>query len=97
MSKTLDYTPSLFQDIIENFEDYFQLGWTVCGAQDPAVIYLGEGFGEKYPELKKYSIVRVIDKYLNEWSSDTLLEFSNKEMTDEEYKLYEEFIAEEDK
>lgn len=93
--KTLDYTGDLYSDICESFVDYFQTGWTVCGAQDPAVIYIGDKFGKKYPELASFSVVRVIDKYLNEWSSATLLEFSNRDMTDQEYVWYEEVMKEE--
>ena len=97
MSKvTLDYTPELYADICEDYADYHQLGWTVCGAQDPAFIYLGEGFAKKHPELAEYSIVRVIDKYLNEWNSATLLEFSNQDITDEEYARYEEVMQEQE-
>lgn len=92
----LDYTGELFDDITNHFTDYYQTGFTVCGAQDPSVWYLGNGFYEKHPELKEYSIVRVIDKYLNEWSSATLLEFSNNDLTDEEEKLYEDIIKEEE-
>lgn len=93
---TLDYTKELYNDICYDYAEYFQTGWTVCGAQDPAVIYIGEGFKKKHPELKEYSTVRVIDKYLNEWSSATLLEFSNNNITDEEYELYNAIIDEEE-
>lgn len=96
MNITLDYTEELYTDICEDFGDYFQTWYTVCGAQDPAIIYLGDGFGKKHPELKDYTVVRVIDKYLNEWSSATLLEFSNKDVTDEEYAMYEKLMKEEE-
>lgn len=89
---TLDYTEELYYDIVEEYLDYFQTGWTICGAQDPAFIYLSDGFRAKYKDLAKYEFVRVIDKYLNEWSSATLLEFSNKPMTDKEYEQYEEVL-----
>ena len=96
-STTLDYTPELYSDICDSFLDHHQTGWTVCGAQDPAVIHLGEAFAKKHPELAEYSVVRVIDKYLNECNSATLLEFSNEDMTVAEYKAYEQVIEEEDK
>lgn len=92
MSETLSYTPELYADICASMADYFQTGWTVCGAEDPAVINLGQEFAEKHPELAKYTVVRVIDKYVSPWHSDTLLEFSNAEITDEEYLLYEEVM-----
>lgn len=87
---TESYTPELYADICESMTDYFQTGWTVCGAEDPAVLRLGEEFVEKYPEFVDYTIVRVIDKYVSPWKSDTLLEFSNDDITEEEYALYEE-------
>lgn len=95
-SKTLDYTPELYSDICDSFLDHHQIGWTVCGAQDPAVIHLGEAFAKQHPELAEYAVVRVIDKYLNAWNSATLLEFSNKDITDEEYALYEEIMQEQE-
>lgn len=93
---TLEYNPELYGDIMDSFYDYFITGYTVCGAQDPAVIYLNNQFGRKHPSLAKYSVVRVINRFLNAWNSETLLEFSNKEITDKEYKWYEEIIAEEE-
>ncbi len=95
-SKTIDYNPEFYQDIMDNFADYYQTWWTVCGAQDPAVILLNEEFGKVYPSLAKYSTVRVIDRFLNEWSSETLLEFSNEDITDAEYEAYEKLMEEED-
>lgn len=92
--EVVDYTPELYGDVCDNMLDYFQTGWTVCGAEDPAVISLGEEFGEKHPELAGYTTVRVIDRYVSPWKSDTLLEFSNSDITDEEYKLYEELVDE---
>lgn len=88
MSETLSYTQELFDDACECALDFFQIGWTVCGAEDPAVMTLSVGFGERHPELAGYSVVRVIDKYVSPWRSDTLLEFSNIEITDEEYLLW---------
>lgn len=94
--KTFDYTEELWGDIMDSFTEYHMTGYTVCGAEDPAVIYLGDGFKLKHPSLAEYSVVRVIDKYLNEWNSDTLLEFSNDDITDEELQQYEEICKEED-
>ncbi len=95
-SVTLDYTPELYREICDAYYDVYQTGWTVCGAQDPAVIYLGDQFGVNHPELAKYGIVRVIDKFLNSWNSATLLEFSNEEMTEKEYEMHEEVMTEEE-
>ena len=96
-SITVDYTPELYDKVMEHMIDYHMTGLTVCGSKDPAVVYLNDEFGEIYPSLNGYSVVRVIDRFLNEWSSETLLEFSNEDMTDAEYKLYEEVMEEEDK
>ena len=84
-----EYDRDLFDDICDTAVDYHQTGWTVCGAEDPGVIILGPGFGEIHPALAGYTVVRVIDKYVNANKSDTLLEFSNRDITDEEYLLYE--------
>jgi len=92
--KTVDYTPELFADVTANMLDYMQTGWTVCGAEDPAVITISREFGELHPDLKGYSVVRVIDRYVNSNKSATLLEFSNKEMTDAEYSQYDEITGE---
>lgn len=94
--KTLDYYPELYNEIMDNHLEYYQIGWTVCGAQDPAVIVLNEEFGKLHPSLAEYSVVRVNNVYLNAWNSDTLLEFSNKDMTDEEYADYEKIMNDED-
>ena len=96
-SMTIDYIPELYDKVMDCMGDYFMTGWTVCGAEDPAVIYLNDEFGKIYPTLKEYSVVRVIDRFLNSWSSETLLEFSNEDMTDEEYERYDEVMKEEDK
>ena len=96
-SMTIDYTPELYGKVMDCMGEYFMTGWTVCGAEDPAVIYLDDEFGKIYPTLKEYSVVRVIDRFLNSWSSETLLEFSNEYMTDEEYERYDEVMKEEDK
>ena len=94
MSEIFEYEPDMFGDVMDSALDYHQTGWTVCGAEDPAVITLGKEFGEMHPALAGYEFVRVIDKYVNPNKSDTLLEFSNRDMTDEEYGLYEELVEE---
>ena len=96
-SITIEYTPELYQDICKDYGDYFQTGYTVFGALDPAFIYLGEDFGKRNPKLAEFRYVRIIDRFLNSWNSETLLEFSNEDVTDAEYKLYEEVMEEEDK
>lgn len=96
MSETWDYDSDLFGDVMDSAVDYYQTGWTVCGAEDPAVITLGKEFGEMHPALAGYTTVRVIDKYVGPNKSDTLLEFSSEEMTDEEYRLYEELVEAEE-
>lgn len=92
----LDHTKELYNDICSNMLDYRQIGYTVCGSQDPAVIYLDDSFGEIYPELKKYRIVRVKEKFLNAWNSETFLEFSSDPMTNQEYDDYEKIMDEDD-
>lgn len=92
MAEIVSHSPELFGDILDNAVDYHQTGWTVCGAEDPAVIHLGPDFGKKHPALAEHSVVRVIDRYASPWHSDTLLEFSSNEITDEEYALYEEVM-----
>jgi hypothetical protein len=87
-SKTVDYSEDLYGKIMENMADYNQTGETVCGAQDPAVISLNEPLAE-FPE---FTMVRVVDRYINPWNSSTLLIFSNVAITDEEYTDYERFV-----
>ena len=94
---TVPYTAELYQDICESYLDYHQTDWTVCGAQDPAVIHLGSQFAVKHPEWAPYAIVRIKERYLNAWNSATLLEFSNEEMTDQEYDDFEKVMEEEEK
>ena len=89
--ETIEYSKELYQDIMENNLQYLGIGHTVCGAEDPAIIYLGEEFKKKYPQFAKYKVVRVIDKYINSWRADTLLEFSNKTMTPKEQDLWYNF------
>jgi hypothetical protein len=84
---TLDHTPALYADICESMSDYHMTGWTVCGAEDPAVIELGPGFGTKHPELAGHAMVRVIDRYVNCARSETLLEFSSTPITAQEQEL----------
>lgn len=92
MSEIVGYTPELFGEVMDSALDYYQTGWTVCGAEDPAVISISEEFGEKHPGFESYTTVRVIDQYVSPWHSDTLLEFSSNDITDEEYLLYEEVM-----
>ena len=91
---TWEYDRDTFDDVLEHALDYHQIGWTVCGAEDPAVISLGEKFFEIHPALTGFTTVRVIDKYVSPWKSDTLLEFSDRDITDEERKLYEDLMEE---
>lgn len=93
-SETLPYTPTLYADICESQADYHMIGWTVCGAEDPAVIQLGPEFGIKHPELSQHTTVRVIDRYVNCAQSETLLEFSSTPPTDAELALADQ-VAEE--
>lgn len=90
MTKTVDYTRELFDDVMDNMVDYHQIGETVCGAEDPAVVSISEAFIDKYPEFKGFTTVRVIDQFVNPWKSDTVLEFSDRDITDAEYAQYEE-------
>lgn len=93
-SETLPYTPTLYADICESQADYHMIGWTVCGAEDPAVIQLGPEFGIKHPELSGFTVVRVVDQYVNCAKSNTLLDFSNTPITDAEQALADQ-VAEE--
>lgn len=90
--ENIPYNSQIFNDICEDYADYRQTGFTVCGAEDPAVIYLGEEFKNKYPRLSKYGVVRVIDQYVNPWVSNTIFEFSNKDITDEEQIMSERIL-----
>lgn len=94
-SLTVDYTPELYEEIMDSFGESWLQGYTVCGQQDPAVIELGDHFIDTHPQFEDYTYVRVIDKFLNSWNSATLLEFSNHELTDEEYETYEDILKEE--
>lgn len=89
-SKTVDYSQELYVDVMVNMTDYHQTGWTVCGAQDPAVIHISNLSADKYPELTSYGVVRVIDRYMGPNRSETLLVFSNEAITPDEYARYEE-------
>lgn len=92
--ETLDYTPALYSDICESMADYHMTGWTVCGAEDPAVIELGTEFGVKHPELSELTVVRVIDRYVSSTRSETLLEFSSVPITAQE-QAWADQVAEE--
>jgi hypothetical protein len=89
---TMTYTPELYADICESMADYHMTGWTVCGAEDPAVIELGPEFGAKHPELAGHTVVRVIDRYVNPSHSETLLEFSSAPLTAQEQALADEVL-----
>lgn len=93
MSKTAIYSAELYADIMANMEDYYQTGETVCGAEDPAVITLSPTFADKHPEYAGYGVVRVVDRYVSPWSSDTELVFSNDPLTADEYRQYEETVG----
>lgn len=86
-SKTVDYNATLYGQIMDNMADYHQTGETVCGAQDPAVITLRE-------PVDGFTVVRVVDRYRNANASDTLLVFSNVEITEEEYADYDKLMDE---
>lgn len=92
--KELKYSQELYADIMAHAAEYFQTSETVCGAEDPAVIELLESFIRKHPELAGYSFVRVVDRYVSPWKSDTLLVFSNEGITPAEYAWYEEMMGE---
>lgn len=92
--KTVRYTPELFAEVMEHQLDYWQLGETVCGAEDPAVITISEEFSVKHPEFKGLTFVRVIDRYVSPWKSDTFLEFSTRDITSDEYQTYDELAGE---
>ena len=89
---TLNYTQELMTDIFDSNLEYYQTGFTVCGAEDPAVVYLGEAFKKKYPALKDYTVVRIVDTFISAWVSKTTIKFSNKKITKAEYKLYEKIV-----
>ena len=95
MEKTVPYSEELYSAVMESMLDYWQLGETVCGAQDPAVITVSEELGKQYPEFKGLSVVRVIDSYVSPWKSETTLEFSNTEITGTEYQAADDYLREE--
>lgn len=86
----MDYSPELFEAVMENMIDYYALGETVCGAEDPAVISVTDELGRLHPELAGLTTVRVTEKYVSAWKSDTFLEFSSQDITDDEYAQYGE-------
>lgn len=88
--ETVDYTAELFAKVMENMADYYQMGETVCGAEDPAVITLTkpvEGF-------ETFTVVRVTNRAVSAWKSDTFLQFSNDGLTDDEYRQFDELMDE---
>lgn len=91
---TVEYSAELFADIMECMLDYWQLGETVCGAQDPAVITVSEKLAVFHQELRGYTVVRVKEQYVNSSRSDTFFEFSNREITSTEYQIADEFTGE---
>lgn len=86
MTKTVDYDRQMFDDMLTDPAEYIQTGETVCGAEDPAVIELSDTFRARYPEYADYHFVRVIDRFVNANSSDTLFEFSNRPVSESEYE-----------
>lgn len=90
MTKTVDYSSELYGQVMDNMADYHQTGETVCGAQDPAVVALRKPLAE-FPE---YTMVRVTERYVSPWQSNTFLEFSNEELTDLEYERYDTYMDE---
>lgn len=92
--KTVPYSPELFQDVLAHQLDYWQLGETVCGAEDPAVITLDNDFSKDHPEFKGFTVCRVIDRYVSPWKSDTLLEFSNRDISSDEYQQSDDLAGE---
>lgn len=92
-SKTVSYSEDLYSDVTDHMVDYHQLGETVCGAEDPAVITIVEGLGVDHPELEGFNTVRVTERYVNSGRSDTFLEFSNRDITDEEYALADIYLS----
>jgi hypothetical protein len=89
-SKTVDYSADLYGKVMDNMADYHQTGETVCGAQDPAVITLREPVAG----VEGFTVVRVTERYVSPWQSDTFLEFSNDELTAEEYDRYDRIMDE---
>lgn len=92
MKKTVDYDRQMFADIMTDPLDYLQTGETVCGAEDPAVIELSDTFKARYPKYAGYTVVRVIDRFVNANQSDTLFEFSNDPVSDADRAAYEDLL-----
>jgi hypothetical protein len=88
----VDFTAELFDEVLANALCYYQTGETVCGAEDPAVISVGPELATSQPVLTGFEWVRVTERYVNPWKSDTFLEFSNREITAEEYAQYDSFV-----
>lgn len=87
--KTVPFTHELFSDIVGDSDEYYQLGETVCGAEDPAVVTLSQRFRDDHPEYRDYTTVRIVDQYVGPNRSETLMEFSNTPITAKEYQYYE--------
>ena len=94
MEKTVPYSEELYAAVMESMLDYWQLGETVCGAEDPAVITVSEELGKQYPEFKGLTTVRVNETYVSPWKSDTYLSFSNIEITGTEYQAADDYLGE---
>lgn len=92
ISKTLEYSESLYADVTADALDYWQQGETVCGAEDPAVISLGPEFATRRPDLAAYSVCRVHETYVSASKSDTFLTFSNEEITGAEYQRWDDLM-----
>lgn len=92
----VDYDADIYHEAILCSNEVIITGYSVCAAQDPAVIVLGREFSEKYPQVSRYQFMRVINTPLNEWSTETVLEFSNEDVSDEEMRAYDKILAEEE-
>ena len=90
--KTVPFTHELFSDIVGDSDEYYQLGETVCGAEDPAVVTLSQRFRDDHPEYRDYTTVRIVNQFVNSNRSDTLLEFSSDPLTEVERRYHEEYM-----
>ena len=95
-TKKVDFSRELFSDIMDSFNESWLVGYTVCGAEDLMVIELGDEFIDTHPEFEEFTHVRVTEQYLNDWNSATFLEFSCKELTDEEYEESEQILKDDE-
>lgn len=94
--KTVPYSEYLFSEVMKHQLDYLQTGETVCGAEDPAVITLGDSFGTAHPEYSGLTVCRVTERYVSPWKSDTFLEFSTEEATATEYSASYALMGDDD-